>query len=126
MRDQRQPDYVNLYFGWVVWRAISRVLGAIGAGCVIVGWFVVYEIAPQYGVPYLEIVFGGIVLAIPVLIVVGFYQAFRKRPDPMRNWAPASALSNPPEPWFDSNGNRLWRREGDRWVRTTVLQRDKS
>ncbi len=56
MRDNRrgQPDYVNLVAGFYVWRAISRVLGAIGAGMVFVGWFVVYEVAPDYGTDYIE------------------------------------------------------------------------
>ena len=112
---QRQPiDYTNIYFGFVVWRAIFKVLGAIGAGLFVVLYLIVDAIDPDGAANFIAdtvvflIAVGG--LAFLYLIVAVIYRLFVPRPrrtmaeiEKSLGWTP-----NPPPgvSWFRENGEK--------------------
>jgi hypothetical protein len=107
MRNQR-TDWVNLYFGWRVLLIVSKVLGAIGAGLVFLGYFIVDAINPALDRAYIEWVLGLAALAIPLLVLFGIFQVFRK---PRTNAAIERELGWTPNPkpgesWFRADGSK--------------------
>jgi hypothetical protein len=111
---QRQTDYANIYFGFIVWRAIFRILGAIGAGLFVVLYFIVDAIDPDDAPTFIA---GTVVcliaagaLAVLYLIVAVLYRLFVPRPrrtnadiERELGWTP-----NPPPgvSWFRDNGEK--------------------
>jgi peptidoglycan/LPS O-acetylase OafA/YrhL len=111
---QRQTDYANIYFGFIVWRAIFRILGAIGAGLFVVLYFIVDAIDPDDAPTFIAgtvvcLIAAG-VLAVLYLIVAVTYRLFVPRPrrtnadiERELGWTP-----NPPPgvSWFRDNGEK--------------------
>jgi hypothetical protein len=74
-------------------------------------------------------IIAGWVIGVPFLLVLWFKSIGRRAQARdakwRREWHPEGALKNPDPPWFDAQGNRLWVRQGDAWVRAAIPQRDK-
>jgi hypothetical protein len=122
---RRQTDYVNLYFGFVVWRAIFSVGAKALGGLVLVLYFILYSIwpdqAPQLFGDFVICAIAAFALAIVYLIGRLIYCVFFPPKPPTvaeieqsLGWTP-----NPKGDWFDDRKRPLWRREGDQWVHIT-------
>jgi hypothetical protein len=120
-RRDRGPDYPQIYFGFLVWREIGRVISAILGGILLFVYFVIATIWPDNAPIILAdmMVCVAVVGAICVLYLF-FAVLFRlfvpRRPASMFEWVPPGAIANPKGDWFDDRKRPLWRREGDQWV----------
>jgi hypothetical protein len=126
----RRPDlpYTELYFTVVVWRAIFKVLGAIGAGIFFVLYLIVDAIDPDDAANFIAgtvvfLIAAGALAVLYLILAVLYRLVIPRKPQPRPEWVPHGAIANPPGDWLDSNGNRLWVRVGDHWERATTLER---
>ncbi len=119
-------DYVNLYFGWEVWRAVINAVAKVFAWVIAIGSFLTWEfvkdsVPDDYSTFVVCVIVAGWAIGVPTLLFLWFRSIGRRAQEKdakwRRDWAPEGALRNPDPPWFDANGNRLWKRDGNQWVR---------
>jgi hypothetical protein len=79
------------------------------------------SVPDDYNTFVVFMIVAGWAIGVPTLLFLWFRSIGRRAQEKdarwRRGWAPEGALRNPDPPWFDANGNRLWKREGDLWVR---------